>query len=725
MSSPNAIKFAPSTPKRAPLLRRDNQSEDRQKPPTSTQKAPPTPTAAVAVAVTTNRTTAAPPLPGVSTPGRDPLGKHFQHLQLHETNYNAGSTAAATMGSTGTYTALTMSPLPAGSIASAQSPMRTSNGGIGSNAGTPTRHYALTPVANNTTTTTGTFNGTCTGTGTDCGDQANPNLMDEQLDFDLDNLDLDGTDVVLESRGWQPPRNLISPNDNFPTEDLLSPSLQGDHLQFPAELCNGNAFSARRPVQPDGPRLPPLAKRGLFPLGRKNSKNSYSAYPNDIIRRDSNSNHNNSHRWTTDDADPKKLHIPTFAPALANLPSEHGTVQPLLIEKPCSSVTRAPELASFVPMEDPVPFPTAASKSKGYSFTGMTQYEKRLHMEASTAASIITPQRKTLKQYQPSRRDHDLVAVGDIPEEELKGIFTQRRMSATTRNRGEVTAGKVSHNTPSDSNPGLQTNFPLSEQGDDDSDYQLALPGDGSADASPVVREGRVQQLVQTIPLAGRQFSIPSIRMANNLGGGSMASCNTYYTDDDESLLMYRDDASLSSRGSFCNLEDIQAAFRISLSVEQQQQRQQSSSFESDNQQQSHLLVPSIGGVEATSAAVANEIDDSLPLPSPLHYQNISSRRRSHKRKDQRDQSAYEWLRTVKAGADEVAEAASSKFLNGGGVGCCGNNKHRQDHDLPSFRERPQKRLSATPAVESRAFAMLKDLSKDKKRSIGSQASFS
>lgn len=697
MSSPSANEFAPSTPKRAPLEGRDNHSEDTQKPPNSAHasKAPPTPTADVA----TNRTTAAPPLPGVSTPGRDSLGKRLQHLQLQQANYSAISTAATTTGS-----ALTMSPIPAGSITSAQSPMRTLNGGMGSNAGTPTRHYALTPVANNTTAIDGS-----TGASVDYGDQANPNLMDEQLDFDLDNLDLDGNDAAPESRGWQPPRNLISPDDDTPTEYLLSPSFRGEHLQFPAELCNSNTFSARRPVHPGGPMLPPLAKRGLLPLGRKNSSGSSSntANPNDIVRRSS-SNNNYSRERATSDADPTKLPMRTFAPTLANLPAEYGTVQPILVARPCTSVTRAPELSSFVPMEDPVPFPTAASKSKGYSFTSMTQYEKRLHMEA---ASIITPQKKSLKQYQPSRQDQDLVAVGDIPEEELEGIFSQRRMSATSRNRGELTAGKVNHTTPSDVTPALKTVLSLSDQGSDgdDNDYQLALPGDCGVDSSLAVREGGVQEPFQAIPLDGRQFSIPSIRMAKNLGGGSVASCNTYYTDDDESHLLYRDDASLSSRGSFCNLDNIQAAFRISLSAEQQQ-RQQSSSFESvcDDQQNSHLMVPSFGGVEAASAAFANDIDDASLVPTPLQYQNSSSRRRSQKRKDQRDRSAYEWLHTVKAGPDEVAEAASSKFLNSGGVGC--GNFMGQDNDLPLFREKQKKRLSATPGVESRAFATLKDL---------------
>lgn len=642
-SSPRRNEVAPSTPIRGLI--------------TSNGTHPPALNFNASASKSSASTSGAPPLPKVeTTPKRDPatlVAKRMQHLQLHPPTNNSNNNA------------LTMSPSPAtagnnnsgsgsGFVFSAQSPMRTF--GNASQAGTPTRHYALTPVVNNITGTTTTHTTATTG----MEDITTSNSMEEQLDFDLD-LDLD----ALE--------------DRYTAAAAATTNGGGEHLKFPAELCHDN-FSAR-PVHPDGSTLlPPLAKRGLIPsIARKSS-----------LGRNSNSGGWNNNNDRT-------------APAQQG--KNTSTVHPIIIETPCTNITRAPELANFPPMKDPVPFPP--SGHKGYSFTSMSQYEKRKHSEATSTANVITPPK--VKQYQPSRQDSDFIeAVGNnMPKEDLNSIFTSRRTG----------------------NSALQAAFSSTDQEDDDDSYlPCVMMGEGGGG-------GTVQQLFQSIPMDDRQFSIPSIRMANQLGGGSLASCTTYNTDDDESLLMYRDDASLSSRGSFCNLEDIQAAFRVSLSGgagagggDGDAKRQQSSSFESDDQQRPSILsVPSIGCASATDETDNMDVpvppiimsSASFPCPQQTATHN-NGRRRSQKRKEQRDRNAFNWLRTVKAGTDEVAEAASSKFLTGGRHRYENNQDPFEDQDHGMLRERPQKRLSALPAVETTAFAMLKDMAKDDPVSFGS-----
>ena len=91
---------------------------------------------------------------------------------------------------------------------------------------------------------------------------------------------------------------------------------------------------------------------------------------------------------------------------------------------------------------------------------------------------------------------------------------------------------------------------------------------------------------------------------------------------------------------------------------------------------------------------------DDSSLPDAPQDQTMAARyhdrRRRERRKEQRERKALEWLRTVTAGKDEVAEAASSKFL----MGRNDNITHQVLYD------KPQKRLSAA-AVESRTFAFL------------------
>ena len=417
------------------------------------------------------------------------------------------------------------------------------------NTNTPNRHFDLTPVMNNTSTTM------------DPSSAADLDL-DLELDFDLDMLDSRGNDEI------------------------------------------GAAFSPR-PVRP-GSMLPPLAKRGLLPP---------KVQPEDT--------------------------------------------KPITIDSNPRPPIRAPELAFLPPVEDPVPFPPSG---KGYSFTSMKQYEKLRQPEPATIPSTAG-----LAPYQPSRQDPGLI---DIPQEELKSIFTTRRAASQALSTPEST---------------------FSEE-DSSSNMQGMMPA---------------------IPLEERQWSIPSIRMANQLGG-SVTSCTTYTEEDDESLLMYRDDASLSSYGSYSHLtgadssstntmnnpiqavfvmDDPQAVFRTGLP--QQQLRQSSGVGEEDDE-------------DEDEEEEGMDTGDDSSLPEAPRGQAFSSRyhhhRRRERRKEQRERKALEWLRTVKAGKDDVAEAASSKFLT-----------RRNDNIFTAqvLYDKPQKRLSAT-AVESRTFAFLaKDLEDD------------
>lgn len=144
------------------------------------------------------------------------------------------------------------------------------------------------------------------------------------------------------------------------------------------------------------------------------------------------------------------------------------------------------------------------------------------------------------------------------------------------------------------------------------------------------------------IPLDERQYSIPSIRMANHLNGST-----TTYDDDDEDDLS-KDDASWSSRGSSLYLPD-------------------------DNDSSAGQVL-----MFTPSSAKPLVILEDLPFPETLspfdtgtvgavnndeHHHHTSANR---KRKDSHEK-AYEWLRAVEStGDDLIHEAASSKFLTRG-----------------------------------------------------------
>jgi len=144
--------------------------------------------------------------------------------------------------------------------------------------------------------------------------------------------------------------------------------------------------------------------------------------------------------------------------------------------------------------------------------------------------------------------------------------------------------------------------------------------------------------LIQKNPiiLGERQFSIPSIHMANNLGGGSITTLETLEDD------LLKDDESWSTReSSSLNLSDDSIDPFLLPGLK----------FTASNQQPLVIVeggelllgdLPQLGG------------------DTSVHAVNNNDRKRQ---RSARDQSAYEWLRTMEGGSANIAEAASSKFL--------------------------------------------------------------
>lgn len=144
-----------------------------------------------------------------------------------------------------------------------------------------------------------------------------------------------------------------------------------------------------------------------------------------------------------------------------------------------------------------------------------------------------------------------------------------------------------------------------------------------------------------------RQYSIPSIRMANHLNGST-----TTYDDDDEDDLS-KDDASWSSRGSSLYLPD-----------------------------DDDVCVTQVLKFTPTTPAKPVVILEDLPFPEELtqsehcsvdavasNQDNFNNdNHNNHKKRKESHKKAFEWLRTVEGTGDNcICEAASSKFLTRGG----------------------------------------------------------
>ena len=151
-----------------------------------------------------------------------------------------------------------------------------------------------------------------------------------------------------------------------------------------------------------------------------------------------------------------------------------------------------------------------------------------------------------------------------------------------------------------------------------------------------------------TIPLGDRQWSIPSIRMANELNG-SIAS-HTSYTDDEDYLLGSRDDdtISLSSRGSLYLPDAMELGAGEPLGGI------------------SSVFMPSVtlNGIDLLDDQRRQLVDPSSENDfTTINARDGDARDRRIEKRSRKDEKALQWLRTVEASDDVFAEAASSKFL--------------------------------------------------------------
>jgi hypothetical protein len=250
---------------------------------------------------------------------------------------------------------------------------------------------------------------------------------------------------------------------------------------------------------------------------------------------------------------------------------------------------------------------------QSYSFTSRQQYEEERRQGEQPESS----QPVSLTPYQPSR-EADLDGVGSIPEEELSRIFLPRRTADTGT-----------------------TMDPL---------HRLHYP----------------------IPLDDRQYSIPSIHLANHL------HCSTTSLTEDEDSLGLDDEASLSSRASSLYLPEYIGSSegevlegtsllhlpRMGVNLAPQQcdllfearpgsDDWQASDDEEDNEEE----------VEGDDEDVGHEQREHVSV-AVTSGAVVADQTRVWRKRLRRQERALQWLQSVEADQSCVAEAASSKFLN-------------------------------------------------------------
>jgi len=257
---------------------------------------------------------------------------------------------------------------------------------------------------------------------------------------------------------------------------------------------------------------------------------------------------------------------------------------------------------------------------KYYTFTSRDQYEEAVKGasaddddddQATYTPASNTPQHAPfsvfpaagLTQYQPKRDDDLETGVGTLPEEALQQIFAPRGTRIENKN------------------------------------HRLSSP----------------------IPLEERQGSIPSIRLANRLHGSTLsfntATDNTedYELEDEESLLYVRnvdqDDTSLSSRGSSLYLPDNNAGTDGSALGLGPSPRGAAVVMEELNR-----VIINAQAQHAATAATSGS-DEAIP--------GEDRRKRKQLKREEKQQEAMNWLQSVEADQNMLAEAASSKFLTG------------------------------------------------------------
>ena len=244
-----------------------------------------------------------------------------------------------------------------------------------------------------------------------------------------------------------------------------------------------------------------------------------------------------------------------------------------------------------------------------------------------------------LKPYQPSR--HEMGDVGPLPHEELSRIFIPR-----CNNNNAMSSSESS------------------------------------------------SSLMQPVPLEERQWSIPSIRLATHVNGSI-----TSYTDEEDEI--QEDDASWSSRGSsLCIPEEQPLVMKVGtppnaltatangltlLPAVVDQDHHVVHDTEDDNDLEDNdgddEAMQILSQSQQSSCSQPVVIEGDFHHHHHHHHVNNSNDRNTatsvtsdsaaavvtpRKRRGEQERQAYEWLRTVESsGENEIAEAASSKFLTG------------------------------------------------------------
>jgi hypothetical protein len=268
------------------------------------------------------------------------------------------------------------------------------------------------------------------------------------------------------------------------------------------------------------------------------------------------------------------------------------------------------ELHEECAIPDPVQFPSR----KFYSFTNRQQYD--LATQGQVEDDDSTEGYVGLEPYQPSRQDDAFGGVGAIPEEELRGIFIARR-------RGTDGSGSG---------------------GESHANHRLLNP----------------------IPMDERQWSIPSIHMAQSLQGTTTSHSFTENTDfeDDESFMYVRgdDDASLSSRCSSLYLPDETAGEPLGSTLPMPSNR---SAFPRHILQPQVVMNPQVLMEHSAQRDQAEDNDNDLDQTGHFAVDGGLAVDRRKRKQRKREERAFEWLQSVQGNGDVLAEAASSKFLTG------------------------------------------------------------
>jgi hypothetical protein len=259
------------------------------------------------------------------------------------------------------------------------------------------------------------------------------------------------------------------------------------------------------------------------------------------------------------------------------------------------------ELQEEFAIPDPVQFPAR----KFYSFTSRQQYDlatQQMGDDDSIEGHV------GLEPYQPSREE-DFGGVHNMPEEELRGIFIARRRGTNGSSGGESHAN---------------------------------------------------HRLLNPIPMDERQWSIPSIHMAQSLQG-TTTSYTENTEEDDESLLYVRgdDDASLSSRCSSLYLPDETAGEPLGSTLPMPSNR---SAFPLHILQPQVVMNPQVLMEHTAQRDQAEDNDADLSGHAVDGGLAVDRRKRKQRKREMR---AFEWLQSVQGNNDVLAEAASSKFLTG------------------------------------------------------------